>query len=287
MTVSNSSNKATYLGNGIVKEFTIPFKFFKNSEIEVYFRSEVIVQKKLVENIDYTVSGAGDENGGSVTLNETPQTGDKIVILRIIAMTQEIDYQENEIFPAETQERALDKLTMLIQQLDEKTSRAVILPVTGDGTPEEAVEEVLAAQEQAAISAQNAESSSQSAQTALEGALAALASAQSTVEGFDDHAAEKQSGFDTHVAQTTSAFDAHASEQQALVDALAQAAAGSAASASESASECAERIADFEANGSAVVSTDMRYFNVVTAAEYAALPAEKKTAAYFYIVIPG
>lgn len=240
MTVSNSSNKATYLGNGIVKEFTIPFKFFKNSEIEVYFRSEAIVQKKLVENIDYTVSGAGDENGGSVTLNETPQTGDKIVILRIIAMTQEIDYQENEIFPAETQERALDKLTMLIQQLDEKTSRAVILPVTGDGTPEEAVEEVLAAQEQAAISAQNAESSSQSAQTALEGALAAV-----------------------------------------------KAAAGSASSASESASECAERIADFEENGSAVVSTDMRYFNVVTAAEYAALPAEKKTAAYFYIVIPG
>lgn len=321
MTVSSSINKVSYVGNGIVKEFAVPFKFFENADLEVYFKTENIAQKKLVENDDYTVVGAGNENGGTVTLTDVPQTGDKVVILRVVPMTQEIDYQENEIFPAETQEMALDKLTMEIQQLNEKTSRAVIVPVTGDGTPEEIVEEVLQAQSDTYELAAEAEASAQSAQTALSGALAAQAAAESAVDGFDDHVAEKQSGFDAHVTEQTTAFDTHAAEKQAAVDASASAAAGSTSAAATSAAtaeqwavgqptEPAEfsakawagqsqtnavnglaainaRIADFEANGEAVISTDMRYFNVVTASEYAALPAEKKTSAYFYIVIPG
>lgn len=305
MTVSSSINKVSYVGNGIVKEFAVPFKFFENADLEVYFKTENIAQKKLVENEDYTVVGAGNENGGTVTLTDVPQTGDKVVILRVVPMTQEIDYQENEIFPAETQERALDKLTMEIQQLNEKTSRAVIVPVTGDGTPEEIVEEVLQAQSDTYELAAEAEASAQSAQTALSGALAAQASAESAVDGFDAHVAEKQSGFDAHVTEKTAAFDTHAAEKQAAVDASASAAAESASAAETSATTAEEqaeqsqtnavnglaainaRIADFEANGEAVISTDMRYFNVVTASEYAALPAEKKTAAYFYIVIPG
>lgn len=305
MTVSSSINKVSYVGNGIVKEFAVPFKFFENADLEVYFKTENIAQKKLVENEDYTVVGAGNENGGTVTLTDVPQTGDKVVILRVVPMTQEIDYQENEIFPAETQEMALDKLTMEIQQLNEKTSRAVIVPVTGDGTPEEIVEEVLQAQSDTYELAAEAAASAQSAQTALSGALAAQASAESAVDGFDAHVAEKQSGFDAHVTEQTTAFDTHAAEKQAAVDASASAAAESASAAETSATTAEEqaeqsqtnadnglaainaRIADFEANGEAVISTDMRYFNVVTAAEYAALPAEKKTAAYFYIVIPG
>ncbi len=305
MTVSSSINKVSYVGNGIVKEFAVPFKFFENADLEVYFKTENIAQKKLVENEDYTVVGAGNENGGTVTLTDVPQTGDKVVILRVVPMTQEIDYQENEIFPAETQERALDKLTMEIQQLNEKTSRAVIVPVTGDGTPEEIVEEVLQAQSDTYELAAEAAASAQNAQTALSGALAAQASAESAVDGFDAHVAEKQSGFDAHVTEKTAAFDTHAAEKQAAVDASASAAAESASAAETSATTAEEqaeqsqtnadnglaainaRIADFEANGEAVISTDMRYFNVVTASEYAALPAEKKTAAYFYIVIPG
>lgn len=304
MTVSSSVNKVSYVGNGIVKEFAVPFKFFENADLEVYFKSENIAQKKLVENDDYTVVGAGNENGGTVTLTDVPQTGDKVVILRVVPMTQEIDYQENEIFPAETQEMALDKLTMEIQQLNEKTSRAVIVPVTGDGTPEEIVEEVLQAQSDTYELAVEAEASAQNAQTALSGALAAQAAAESAVDGFDAHVAEKQSGFDAHVTEQTTAFDTHAAEKQAAVDASASAAAGSASAAAASATTAEEqaeqsqtnadnglaainaRIADFEANGEAVISTDMRYFNVVTAAEYAALPAEKKTSAYFYIVVP-
>lgn len=305
MTVSSSINKVSYVGNGIVKEFAVPFKFFENADLEVYFKTENIAQKKLVENEDYTVVGAGNENGGTVTLTDVPQTGDKVVILRVVPMTQEIDYQENEIFPAETQEMALDKLTMEIQQLNEKTSRAVIVPVTGDGTPEEIVEEVLQAQSDTYELAAEAEASAQNAQTALSGALAAQAAAESAVDGFDDHVAEKQSGFDAHVTEQTTAFDTHAAEKQAAVDASASAAAGSASAAATSAATAEEqaeqsqanadnglaainaRIADFEANGEAVISTDMRYFNVVTASEYAALPPEKKTSAYFYIVIPG
>ena len=125
MTISTQDSKVNYQGNGQTTVFQIPFPFLENNQI--------YVQKKDAEGIlinytyatDYTVTGAGEENGGSVTLNVAPEQGSTISIYRDVPLTQEVDYRENEIFPAETHEEALDKLTMEVQQIQEQLDRSV------------------------------------------------------------------------------------------------------------------------------------------------------------------
>lgn len=125
MTISTQDSKVNYQGNGQTTVFQIPFPFLENNQI--------YVQKKDAEGnlinytyaTDYTVTGAGEENGGSVTLNVAPEQGSTISIYRNVPLTQEVDYRENEIFPAETHEEALDKLTMEVQQIQEQLDRSV------------------------------------------------------------------------------------------------------------------------------------------------------------------
>ena len=142
MTVSNQKNVASYVGNGIVKEFTAPFKFFEQKNIEVYVSSESQPVKKLVLNDDYFVFGENEENGGSVIFKKAPQAGEKVVIVRVIEMTQEVDYRENEVFPAKTHERTLDKLTMIAQQISERISRCLSLGITSDENPDQILPEI-------------------------------------------------------------------------------------------------------------------------------------------------
>ena len=142
MTISTQDSKVNYQGNGQTKVFQIPFPFLENNQI--------YVQKKDAEGnlinytyaTDYTVTGAGEENGGSVTLNVAPEQGSTISIYRDVPLTQEVDYRENEIFPAETHEEALDKLTMEVQQIQEQLDRSVKVDRFSDVDPDIIVKEI-------------------------------------------------------------------------------------------------------------------------------------------------
>ena len=75
-----------------------------------------------------------------------PATGFTLVIIPTETYLQATDYVENSAMPAEVQEAALDKLTMLTQQLKDKSDRSLRLtegfsdtfstelPITDDST---------------------------------------------------------------------------------------------------------------------------------------------------------
>jgi hypothetical protein len=67
-------------------------------------------------NTDYIVTGAGNQNGGSLTTTFAVPIDWHLRIERIVEPTQLTSYQEGDAFPALSHERALDKLTMLVQQ---------------------------------------------------------------------------------------------------------------------------------------------------------------------------
>jgi len=76
---------------------------------------------------DYTVTNAGNDAGGNVVFGTAPASGNTVFIRRVLPLTQTTDYVENDPFPAESHERALDKLTMLIQQSQlEDEDRAIL-----------------------------------------------------------------------------------------------------------------------------------------------------------------
>ena len=68
--------------------------------------------------------------GGTVTFLTPMVGGEQVVGIRDVPIVQEIDYQENEKFPANTHEKGLDWLTMICQQFNEKFGRSIVLPVT-------------------------------------------------------------------------------------------------------------------------------------------------------------
>lgn len=130
MTVSSSTAKVSYSGNGSTQAFAVPFYFLANSQLLVVRRSSTGVDVTQVLGTDYTVTGAGVLTGGTVTMTVAPPTGTTLVIARNVPLTQETDLQPNDRLPAETLEQSIDKLTMITQQLDEVNDRTLKAPVS-------------------------------------------------------------------------------------------------------------------------------------------------------------
>lgn len=125
MTVSTTVSKSgPYAGAGTTGPFTVGFRFLDNAHLRVVRTDPNGTDADLALDTDYSVTGAGAESG-EVTLFEALETGYRLTIVRDVPATQEADYVENDAFPAESHETALDKLTMLVQQLDEESERSI------------------------------------------------------------------------------------------------------------------------------------------------------------------
>lgn len=123
MTVSSEVSRLTYNGNGATTAFSVTFKFIDDADLIVYVDDEL-----QVITTDYTVSG-GDGSTGTVTFLSAPPSGTgNVVIIRDPAILQETDYQAADAFPAESHERALDRLTMIAQRNRDLIDRAFVLP---------------------------------------------------------------------------------------------------------------------------------------------------------------
>lgn len=130
MTIAKTTSRAQYSGNDVTVAFSFPYRFFEDSDLEVYILDANDVETLQTITTHYTVSNNGDETGGTVTMVTAPATGETLTILRAIPQTQGTDYQANDPFPAETHEAALDRLTLLTQQQSEEIGRSLIAPVS-------------------------------------------------------------------------------------------------------------------------------------------------------------
>lgn len=131
MTIPNENYKNIYTGNDVASVFQYTFKIFKNIDIEV---TEILIstgaETLLILTTDYTVSGVG-ETSGNVTLvaGALPSTK-KLVINLKPELLQETDYKEHDPFPAETHEKALDKIVNQVKSQQEVLDRLVQRPIT-------------------------------------------------------------------------------------------------------------------------------------------------------------
>jgi len=134
MTVSTQTSRADYTGNGATTAFTVPFYFLDNSHVQI-IRTQIStgVATTLALTTDYTLSGAGVNAGGTATMLVAPTADQRLTILRSVPFTQLTQYVPNDPFPAASHERALDQLTMEVQQLYENISRALTLSANSSG----------------------------------------------------------------------------------------------------------------------------------------------------------
>lgn len=127
MTVSTTTNKVSYAGNGSTTAFAFTFRIFAEADLRVIVRDANGVETVQTLTTHYTISASPWTSGGTVTMVTPPASGETLVIKSDIASTQAVDYLAADRFPAETHEAALDKLTLLIQQTEEALARAPVL----------------------------------------------------------------------------------------------------------------------------------------------------------------
>lgn len=120
MTVSSETNSVQYTGNGSLVTYAYPFKIFETSDLTVTLDGTTTTS--------YSVTGAGDDSGGNIVFYSAPGDGVVITIRRVLPVTQETDYVENAPFQAESHENALDKLTMIAQQLTTDSNKSLKYP---------------------------------------------------------------------------------------------------------------------------------------------------------------
>ena len=139
MTVSTTIIKSSHNGNGSTATFAYNFKIFADTDLVVIIRSAAGTETTKTLTTHYTVAGAGDASGGSITFTSgnIPVTGETVVIRRNVPQTQAIDYIANDPFPAETNEEGLDRATMIAQQVSEATDRSIKLSRTNTMTSTE------------------------------------------------------------------------------------------------------------------------------------------------------
>ena len=152
MTVSSTTTKNSYSGNGSTHSFAYGFKIFADADLTVIIRSSTGVETVRTLNTHYIVTNAGNDSGGNVLFKFNtgtssdahfsssdfrPASGETVVIRRNLTLTQGTDYVENDPFPAESHENALDRVTFITQQLQEELDRSIKLSRTNTITSPE------------------------------------------------------------------------------------------------------------------------------------------------------
>jgi len=132
MTISSTTVKNSYSGNGTLNTFNYTFKIFANTDIQVIIRDADANETVKSLTTHYTVTGAGSGSGGTVvfTSGNIPTNTETVVLRRALPQTQAIDYIANDPFPAESHEEGLDRSMMAIQQLQEEVNRSLKLSRT-------------------------------------------------------------------------------------------------------------------------------------------------------------
>jgi hypothetical protein len=140
MTISSTTVRNSYNGDGSTTTFSYTFKIFANSDLQVIIRNNTTATETVKTlTTHYTVTGVGSASGGSVifTAGNIPASGETVVLRRAVPQTQAIDYIANDPFPAESHEEGLDRAMMTLQQVQEEVTRSIKLSRTNTMTSTE------------------------------------------------------------------------------------------------------------------------------------------------------
>jgi hypothetical protein len=143
MTISSTTRRAgPFAGNGATTSFPFAFKVFKTSDVKVTHTDTVTdYESVLTLNADYSVTLNADQDaypGGSITY---PISGSRLSATETLAAISDVSpVQETDLtnlgrFLPQVIENALDRLTIISQQLLEKVNRALLLSVNETTTP--------------------------------------------------------------------------------------------------------------------------------------------------------
>lgn len=135
MSVPFGTARERYVGTGSTGPFAFNYKLYEASHLTVAKTDVAGIDTYLDLGVDYSVALAADMSSATVTLT-VALAGDGIddggseilTIVRDPPISQLIEWPRNDPFPSATHERAADLAVMLIDRINEKIQRSLLLP---------------------------------------------------------------------------------------------------------------------------------------------------------------
>ncbi|KPM64015.1 hypothetical protein HB4184_10405 [Pseudomonas putida] len=160
LTVSTNASVVDYTSGG--PNFPVPYRFLKNDDVQaMLIYPDGITIEPLAAGTQYTLVGAGNQSGGTLTSSYASGVlaggGYTLRIQRVLAIVQETDLRNQGKYLAETQETALDRAAMIDQQQQEQIDRSIKAPPGSGVSGEQLVVQIFQARDQAQAAAAEAE----------------------------------------------------------------------------------------------------------------------------------
>jgi hypothetical protein len=118
MSVSNTTPVVSYEGNGVTTEWSVPFDFISTDDIQLFVTDPDGITTEITEDFDVDVANSLVEYPTVASSLDPLEADYELEIRRTQAITQELSLRTTGSFNPRTIERALDKLTMIDQELD-------------------------------------------------------------------------------------------------------------------------------------------------------------------------
>ncbi len=145
MTISLERNRSgPYAGTGINTTFPYRFRIDDKSHLRVVKVQADGAERALALGSEYGVTGVGNRAGGNVVLVQPLALGTSLLIVRDQPFTQGLDLVNQGPFFAEDVERGFDHSVMRDQELAERLSRAVTVPLGENSDPKDYLAQIKA-----------------------------------------------------------------------------------------------------------------------------------------------
>lgn len=183
MSISSTTRKAgPYACNGSTVAFPFSFKVFQAGDVRVILTDTGEAESDLVLGTNYTVVLNADQDtnpGGTVTTVAPYAAGNLITLTSRVQNLQPVTLTNQGGFYPKVINTALDRLTILVQQVVEQVGRAVKTPISSGLTPDQLIADLYAVEA-------NAGNSATAAADSAANAAASAAAAAATLDNFDD-----------------------------------------------------------------------------------------------------
>lgn len=127
-TIAEDERVRRYVAAGGETAFPVPFPFFSAADLAV-LRVRGLDVTTLTRPADYSVAGAGEQAGGSITLTAAAQAGDVIVIVSAQPVERTSAWVDGAALTARALNAELGRWWIALQQLRAVQRRTLSLPV--------------------------------------------------------------------------------------------------------------------------------------------------------------
>lgn len=120
--IDSTTPRVNYAATSGQTSFEVPFTFFDDEDLQVYQNDTL-----LTLTTHYTVSGAGDTGGGTLTLVTGATLDDSIVIIRSITIARVTDLPSSGAFVPDDANTEFDRIVAMMQQIENSIQRTLRL----------------------------------------------------------------------------------------------------------------------------------------------------------------